>query len=676
VSKRSAEVELKLHAAQFRAEVRASKRDVKDLDDSVEGLDADVKKLPPDALKAAAALKALGAESGAAKVKLEDFGRRSTVLGDLEHRLASARAEVRRLADEFNRTGNTTTFLHLNLAQGNLKQLEGVKKSLTGALEQGAKDAGPKIGDLLSTGIGSSKLGPGVAIAIAAASPMIATAAASAVLAGIGLAGIGGAVAVQLRDPKVIAAGTGLGQHVLDGLTQATSAFQPVLLRTIARAGTAFDQLQPRLTKMFDALAVPAEQLGSGLINTISAAMPGILRAADAAGPLITELAQDLPLLGTAIGSFASEMASVGPEARQFLRDTISGVSTFITYAGQLTSTLAQVYGFLKEWDPYVRLLTSDSNNQAYTKTVTAVGAVGSQAELTDQQLADLATQMAKTTATADSLASAMTTKLLQSMLGLDQANLSVAQSQTRVAATLKENGRQLDIHTAKGQANREMILSAVAANVQQYQAMIASGASSKEAADAYDANTAALERQLRKAGLTAKQVDGLIGKYRGVPGQVDTAIAMNGLTQAINDLNTLLRLLNGLPPLKTINVKYSAPPPPGKPQNSNAGGKKSGGGKVMYASGGLPAVGQPYWVGENGPELRLDYQPGRILSHSDSMAAVRSGTGAGRPAPSVINLHATFVDGVTGEVLHRRLITYAGSTGQAPSDLWPDQRR
>ncbi len=44
------------------------------------------------------------------------------------------------------------------------------------------------------------------------------------------------------------------------------------------------------------------------------------------------------------------------------------------------------------------------------------------------------------------------------------------------------------------------------------------------------------------------------------------------------------------------------------------------------YASGGMPPVGQPYWVGEQGPELRVDHAPGRIFSHEDSKAMARSG--------------------------------------------------
>jgi hypothetical protein len=77
---------------------------------------------------------------------------------------------------------------------------------------------------------------------------------------------------------------------------------------------------------------------------------------------------------------------------------------------------------------------------------------------------------------------------------------------------------------------------------------------SAGDAAKNYDTNTAALEAQLRTAHLTTAQIDELIGKYRGIPKQVDTNIAINGLTSAIEGLTRLIREINGIKD-KTVNV-------------------------------------------------------------------------------------------------------------------------
>ncbi len=55
-------------------------------------------------------------------------------------------------------------------------------------------------------------------------------------------------------------------------------------------------------------------------------------------------------------------------------------------------------------------------------------------------------------------------------------------------------------------------------------------------------------------------------------------------------------------------------------------GGRHDGTGRyVGYANGGMPPIGRPYWVGEQGPELRIDHVPGRIVPHGESMAMTRT---------------------------------------------------
>ena len=166
-----------------------------------------------------------------------------------------------------------------------------------------------------------------------------------------------------------------------------------------------------------------------------------------------------------------------------------------------------------------------------------------------------LAKQLAAVSVTADTLAGTMADKVFNAFMSIDQANLSVAESLTKVSDSFKENGRELDIHTARGQANREAVLSAVQANMKMYDTNIATGMSAQDAAAAYDKNTQALRDQLHAAHLTDAQINDLIGRYATVPDDVNTNIQANGLTQAIDDLNDLIRKLNGLPPLKTITI-------------------------------------------------------------------------------------------------------------------------
>jgi ribosome-associated translation inhibitor RaiA len=199
--------------------------------------------------------------------------------------------------------------------------------------------------------------------------------------------------------------------------------------------------------------------------------------------------------------------------------------------------------------------------------------------------------QVNSTAVSVDSLAAAMVNKLFTATMGIDQAVLGVAESLTRLDESFKENGKNIDIHSAKGQANRESVLASVTANMQLYQAQISAGMSAEDAAAAYDQNTAALEAQLKKAHLTQGEIDGLIGKYRGIPSKVDTDIAMHGLTDAINGLNETIRLINGLHD-KTVYVTV-------KQVGDNPRGQSRGGG---FAYGGIRRAASGMIVGPSSP--------------------------------------------------------------------------
>jgi hypothetical protein len=160
-------------------------------------------------------------------------------------------------------------------------------------------------------------------------------------------------------------------------------------------------------------------------------------------------------------------------------------------------------------------------------------------------QLQQMQSQINATTISADTLAGAMVDKLLNSMLSIANAELGVHQALTQMSDSLKANGRNFNENTAQGQANMQALLGDVAANQRLYDANIASGMSAKDAAAAYDRNTAALHDQLIKAGMTDAQVNKLIGTYGAVPDDVNTTIATYGLSNAINNLGSLLAYIN-----------------------------------------------------------------------------------------------------------------------------------
>ena len=131
------------------------------------------------------------------------------------------------------------------------------------------------------------------------------------------------------------------------------------------------------------------------------------------------------------------------------------------------------------------------------------------------------------------------------------------------------------------------------------YQAQLAAGMSAEDAARSYDENTAALEAQLQKAHLTQEQIDGLIGKYRGIPKRVDTDIAINGLTAAINGLSDLIKQINGIHD-KTVTIYYRTMGQSMNAPLAHGGIRRAAVGMVIPPSDpGTTLVGEPQTGGE-----------------------------------------------------------------------------
>lgn len=141
-------------------------------------------------------------------------------------------------------------------------------------------------------------------------------------------------------------------------------------------------------------------------------------------------------------------------------------------------------------------------------------------------------------------------------LLGKDHAVIDFADAQAKLGDTMAKTANTTKLNTEAGRENREAVLAAVEANLKLFQANVQSGMTAEQAAQQYDVNTEALERQLRKAGFTAAQIEELIGKYRDLPSSVTTEIAMKGLESAIANLEETIRLVNGLPPRKVVTVE------------------------------------------------------------------------------------------------------------------------
>jgi hypothetical protein len=205
-------------------------------------------------------------------------------------------------------------------------------------------------------------------------------------------------------------------------------------------------------------------------------------------------------------------------------------------------------------------------------------------------------------------------TSMISAAMGADQANLAFAAAMRALTESIKENGRNLDINTAKGHANVSAVLAAVAAAEQKRQADIELAGGEKAAASAVSAANATFQAQIgqlaavmRQMGLTQGQIDALLGKYNQI------ARAPN-ITKYID-----------------IVVRRSG--------DISAGDRVPGGPNIGFAAGTPKAPPGWAWVGERGKEL-VNFRGGeQVLDHKSSMRMARGGSYSGAPVRVTISV-------------------------------------
>lgn len=670
---RKVSVSLTIEARQFRAEAKAAVDQMQKLAKSGEVTDAALNQMQDATDKAGASLLRLAADGRltAAELKkadaqvdelrgsLMDLGG-ATHLGGadaqvrlLEAEIDKAKLKMAELSAEFRRTGSSSSLAGFKDAESGLKKLEGtltqVKRvmgsqgnggffsNLTTNINQGVEKG-------LADGFQMSITNPYVLGAIAVAAPALGVMIGGAVLTGIGLAGIGAGIAGQLHDPQVMAAAKTLGTDVSAGFKDATSSFAKPVHQALVDFDAEWKKIQPGLKSTFSELSPEVSALAAGVAGFIGKLVPGLEKAAIAAKPLVSDFSQWLPQLGKELSDLFTTMAAHADEARQGLALLTQGISLLTIAAGGTVTALSLLFKYATPLsaaeDIYGRTTKSVKGYsdqivaaaQAAATATPQINALSTAIAETDpakkaSEFGALATQFTTLKASANTLAQSMTDAVVGALMGVDRANIAVQASVDNVTAALKKNGRELDIGTEKGRANRTAVLDSVAANIQHYDSLIQSGIGADDAAKAYDADTNALVKQMRQAGLTTSQINSLIGKYRAVPDNVNTAIATKGLTDAINNLTDLLYIINHIPRQLTITT-YSKKVDLGTqsthgdsyPSHNQYGGIRhfAAGGMFAAGSAGVVSGGGPYAMfGEPGTGAETEgFLPRGGISH------------------------------------------------------------
>jgi hypothetical protein len=285
-------------------------------------------------------LSVLADEFEKAAKNTDEFGKKldksTTFSKYLDDELGRTKVKVKELGEEFDRTGNKDVFGALKGAQRNVQALEKIKADLSAALEDGGRQGAPRFWKAIGATVGAT-----LPVALAGALPAVGAVVAGALGLGGGLVGIGGAVALQLRDPAVKRAATDLGHELATDLTAATSAFGPRLITGLGALRETMHGQIPGLADALGPLASSVTTLTTGLGGLVREMLPGLGSFFSASAPVISQFARDLPGIGAAFTSMFESLASnaAGAVAGMHAFDTV--LSGTLTGVGRLFGSLA-----------------------------------------------------------------------------------------------------------------------------------------------------------------------------------------------------------------------------------------------------------------------------------------------------------------------------------------------
>jgi hypothetical protein len=444
---------------------------------------------------------------------------------DFDRAVGEAREEIAKLHEEVRRTGDRALLGDLKRQQRELNdfiRLAGSAGKTAGqtAFDFGGEGLRPRNAMILS-----------LVSAAAAAAPGIGAMVAGAVAGAIGTVGLGAGILSAIKSPDVKNAASQFGAEISKEFFRGGVNFEQPTIDAMHELEDAFKDM--KVPEALSKLAPLTDEIARGFADAGRNFMPGFNRALDRMGPFAAVAEDGIGQLGDALGDFAnmsteSEGALTGLDLLfRTVNGTIRLFGAGLKVASDITDTfasanaaafgslsgLARGMGFDALADGASKLSTiwldigKDIPTDKMFKLGDAIQTTNGAVQVAGGYWTAYA---AKIQAVNDALDEAISKSLAQ-----DNANLALQSSLLGLRESLKENGKHWETNTEKGLANRRALLDAVSAAERKRKADIDSGVSADVANAAYERTIEKLIRMARRAGLTGKALDDLVGEYR-----------------------------------------------------------------------------------------------------------------------------------------------------------------
>ena len=449
------------------------------------------------------------------------------------------------------------------------KSLKKFGSSLKRWLTGNGADIGKQGGTVFGSGfLGALKtpiLGPAIVgvigAAVATALPAVGAIAAGGLVAGFGagLAGLGIVFAAQSR--RVGHAWSMTLSRMGEDMKLLSTPFQDTLVNIAGYAQRTFDKFNPALSKAFANMAPVVDRFVDSASRSLEQLVPAIAPISNAFGKVLDAMG---PALQSAIGNVArglTDLANSVAKNPQALADTVAGVGNLVRSALDLVRILNDVNGKFETLTggtsmvdvvmkglqgtlmPLMTLFSGlgkviDLVNAAVGRTgkdVEGAGAAASKAANDTVELAQAYQKTGEQAAHAAAPLKIVTDALTRQKLAFTStiaamgqwADKAIASSNASIAleqaiddasASVKDNGKTLDINTAKGRANQTALNNLASAAKAQMTAMDDAGDSNVKVAATGEKSRATFIKMATQMGLTKAQAKVLADALIKIP--------------------------------------------------------------------------------------------------------------------------------------------------------------
>ena len=428
--------------------------------------------------------------------------------------------------------------------------------------------------------IGAPVAAFGAGVAVAAA-PLIGATISAAVIGGAGAGGVIGGVLLASRDERVKAAGTALGQVLLQDLEiRAQRQFVDPMLSSIRDVQRGFNAMDDDLDRIFANGSRLLRPLTNGAIAFVQRITTGVADLTDAAGPVIDVLSQGIGDLGNEIANLFTSLKDNGVDAATALHVVFTLVNTTIRATGIAINALTESFGFLAKIGAfgqdaqleYIRLEANAKIAAAANRDVsTSFLSVHDQAKTAASGMGAMVTQALRlagpvgaSALAADAHARAMrgelgamtelntvTRSMIDPLFAFTEAQKKVKTAQDLASEAVRKHGRN---STEAREATRNLATAAL--DLQARSGALAQGFNGKL--------TPSMRQTFEAAGLTKRQIRDVEGQLVSAKkaadkydGKYNANVSLTGANSVKASLRDLLIQQNALK--KGISVSASA---------------------------------------------------------------------------------------------------------------------